>query len=301
MSTLLTSAGTLLGAAGSRQSRNSYRRGAMNGQKQRNIRGVGLLVIVLAVGLAVLAGIALLQVLDAGKSPVQPAGTASESAAVPPQAAPEDAVTVRDLQTMVSGTDALTISVLGDSTGDEPGEWVDLWARHLSKRGTVTLHFWDAATNDWKAHPIVYPGPDRAITVWNGSRSGASHAYPLEHLDRIQPSRPSFTVLSFGHNPAPERADRGAAELLAAADAKWAARVPAAIVLQNPSEGLWEKQTADSVAALRSWAPGAGYPTIDVNEAFRVHRGLPDLLTDDVHPNSAGQRLWADTVAAALG
>ena len=130
-------------------------------------------------------------------------------------------MTVGDLRAIVSSRGPLTISVLGDSTGDEPGEWVDLWARDLSKRGTVTLHFWDGATDDWKAHPTVYPGPDRPITVWNGSRSGASYAYPLEHLDRIQPSKPSLTVLSFGHNPAPERADKGAAELLAAADAKW--------------------------------------------------------------------------------
>lgn len=273
----------------------------MNGQKRQGTRGMGLLISVLALGTAALAGIALFQATDAGTPQVSAAATTSDSAAGPAQAAPEGAVTVRDLRAMVSSPDALTISVLGDSTGDEPGEWVDLWARDLSKRGTVTLHFWDAATGHWKAHPTVYPGPDRPITVWNGSRSGASYAYPLEHLDRIQPSLPSFTVLSFGHNPAPRRADKGAAELLAAADAKWATRVPAAIILQNPSLGLWEQQTTGSVAALRAWAPGAGYPAIDVNAAFRAHGGLPELLTDDVHPNSAGQRLWAATVSAALG
>ncbi len=159
------------------------------------------------------------------------------SAAAPPAAAPDGAVTVGDLRAIVSSRDALTISVLGDSTGDEPGEWVDLWARELSKRGTVTLHFWDGATDDWKAHPTVYPGPDRPITVWNGSRSGASYAYPLEHLDRIQPSKPSLTVLNFGHNPAPERADKGAAELLAAADAKWSARVPGSDCAAEPVAG----------------------------------------------------------------
>ena len=273
----------------------------MNDQKRRRTRGIGLLIVVLAVGLAALAGITLLQLMDAGPSPVSPAGTSSASAADPPDAISGGAVTAGDLRAIVSSRGALTISVLGDSTGDEPGEWVDLWARDLSKHGTVTLHFWDGATDGWKAHPTVYPGPDRPITVSNGSRSGASYAYPLEYLDRIQPSKPSFTVLNFGHNLAPERADKGAAELLAAADAKWSARVPAAIVLQNPSLGMWEEHTAGSVAALRDWAPRAGYPAIDVNAAFRTRGDLPGLLTDDVHPNSAGQRLWADTVGAALG
>ena len=273
----------------------------MTGQKQRGTRRMGPLVIVLAVGTAALAGITLFQAMDSGGSRVAPAATSSETAAGQPQAASEGAAALGDLRAMVSGTGPLTVSVLGDSTGDEPGEWVDLWARDLSTRGTVTLHFWDAAASDWEPNPTVYPGPDRPITVWNGSRAGASFGYPLEHLERIQPSRPAFTVLSFGHNPAPERADRGAAELLAAADARWGVRVPAAVVLQNPSLGLWERQTAASVAALRSWAPGAGYPAIDVNAAFRAHGELPDLLTDDVHPNSAGQRLWADTIAAALG
>jgi hypothetical protein len=229
------------------------------------------------------------------------AATATPETAGPQSAGPESAANLTDLRETVSGPDALTISILGDSTGDEPGEWVDLWARDLSARGTVTVHFWDAAAADWKADPTVYPGPDRPITVWNGSRAGASYAYALEHLQRIQPSQPSFTVLNFGHNPSPDRADLGAAGLLAAADTRWAGPVPAAIVLQNPSLGSWEEQTAGSVAALRGWAPGAGYPLIDVNAAFRARGGLPGLLADDVHPNSAGQRLWAYTVRAALG
>lgn len=257
----------------------------MNGRKGQLPRMKLALITVLVVGASALAGGAFLLL-----SPPRP-----------DQAPTAAAGTLTDVRAMLSGPEALTISVLGDSTGDEPGEWVDLWARDLSTRGTVTLHFWDAAAADWKAQPTVYPGPDRAITVWNGSRAGASYAYPLEHLHRIQPSRPSFTVLNFGHNPFPETADKGAAELLAAADHRWAVPVPAAIVLQNPSLGFWEEQTAGSVAALRGWAPGAGYPLIDVNAAFRARGGLPGLLADDVHPNSAGQRLWADTVRAALG
>jgi hypothetical protein len=272
----------------------------MNGQNVVRTRAKLLLTVVLVVGAAALAGGALFQLTGPRPDPVSPAS--APAGAVPsPASAPAGAVPLTDLRALVSGPGALTISVLGDSTGDEPGEWVDLWARDLAARGTVTLHFWDAAAGDWEAHPTVYPGPDRSITVWNGSRAGASYAYPLEHLHRIQPSRPSLTVLNFGHNPYPDRADEGAAELLAASDAKWAAPVPAAIVLQNPSLGMWQEQTAGSVAALRGWAPGAGYPVIDVNEAFRARGGLPGLLADDVHPNPAGQRLWADTVRAALG
>ncbi len=38
----------------------------MNDQKRRRTRGIGLLIVVLAVGLAALAGITLLQLMDAG-------------------------------------------------------------------------------------------------------------------------------------------------------------------------------------------------------------------------------------------
>lgn len=200
------------------------------------------------------------------------------------------------------GAEPLVISVLGDSTGNGPGEWVDLWAQHLAKYGTVTLHQWEQVANDWDPAPKAYPGAGgRSIEIWNGSQPGSTYTYPLERLELIQPVKPSFVILSFGHNLAPKTADLGSVDLLAAVDAKWGTAIPAVVTIQNPAQGSRETRTQTSVDVLTAWAPRAGYPTINVNKAFIDNGGAAALLQDEVHPNGAGSKVWADAVIATLG
>jgi hypothetical protein len=205
------------------------------------------------------------------------------------------------IQTTLKGSDPLVISVLGDSTGNGPEEWVAKWSRHLTAYGTVTLHQWNAEANDWNPTPTVFPGGPRPIEVWNGSHPGKTYTYPLERLDMIQPAKPSFVVLNFGHNIAAKPADVGSAELMAAVDAKWGGSVPAAVTLQNPALGSREQPTAGSVAALSQWTAQTGYPAINVNAAFKKAPDLQSLLLDELHPNDAGTALWTETVIATLG
>lgn len=206
---------------------------------------------------------------------------------------------VKPLTGLLAGTGALTISVLGDSTGNGVGEWVDLWAQGLAKSGTVTLHQWDSTKDGWFPNPTTYPGGDRQITIWNGSQPGSNYTYPLERLDTISPKKPSFMVLNFGHNGAPQRVDSGMVDLIAAVEKKWG-KTPAVITLQNPAQGERENRTAFNVSVLREWAKEAGRPVIDVNKAFMDTGNVGALLADDVHPNPAGSRLWADTVIKAI-
>lgn len=208
------------------------------------------------------------------------------------------------IRAALAGTEPLTISVLGDSTGDRRGEWVDLWAQHLATRGTVTLHLWDGETDNWNPKPVVYPGGERQIVIWNGSKAGSNSLYAAQYLASIQPGKPTFQILSYGHNNATLRADSGAADLLNSLKSKWDAEVPTAITLQNPASGAREVQSAGSVSFLRDWAGRKGYPVIDANKAIADAGNLPGLLLEDglgVHPNPAGQRIWADTVIATLG
>lgn len=208
-------------------------------------------------------------------------------------------VKAKPLTGLLAGTGPLTIGVLGDSTGNGEGEWVDLWAQDLAKSGTVTLHQWDSTKNAWFPNTTTYPGGARQITIWNGSQPGSNYTYPLENLAVISPEKPKFMILNFGHNGAPQRVDAGMVELLAAVEKKWGP-TPAVITLQNPSQGEREQRTAFNVAVLREWATEAGYPVIDVNKAFMDTGKIAPLLTDDVHPNAAGSRIWADTVIKAI-
>lgn len=229
-------------------------------------------------------------------TPTTPAPTSA------PAAAPLAATGMQDqLRALIAGTDDITISVLGDSTGDASNEWVSLWSQHLAEFGTVTMYNWNKDTNDWNAQPKIFRGNARQITVWNGSMPGVAYTYPLERLQTIQPEKPTFTIVSLGHNIAQKPADVGAAELLAAVDAKWGAKIPAAVTLQNPAQGTREQPTAKSVAALAAWLPGSGYATIDVNTAFTKAGDLTALLADEVHPNPQGSQIWADAVIATLG
>lgn len=205
------------------------------------------------------------------------------------------------IQAAVTGPNDAVGSVLGDSTGNGPEEWVALWSQHLTKYGTVTLHMWNQDTSDWNPEPRVYPGGSKQVTIWNGSQPGSTYTYPLERLDMMQPEKPSFTILSFGHNMAAKSADVGSAELLAAVDKKWGVVLPAAVTLQNPAQGEREPRTASSVNAITAWAPIAGYPTINVNKAIHDAGPVASFLQDDVHPNPAGSQIWADTVATTLG
>jgi hypothetical protein len=207
------------------------------------------------------------------------------------------------IQALVKGNAPLVISVLGDSTGDKPGEWVDLWAKHLAQYGTVTLHLWSEGSGDWLPDVITYPGPARKIDIWNGSKPGASHAYALENLAKIQPVKPTFQILNYGHNYLATRADGGEYDLLAALTEKWKAAVPTALTLQNPAQGERAVRSEASQMYIREWAVNK-YPVIDVYTPFKASGNLPALILSDgigVHPNTRGQILWVDTVIKALG
>lgn len=251
---------------------------------------------------AVSIGVAGFALLDQSPPVSSPAPVVSLPVTTPAPAPTVDpAPTLDAIRAAVAGTESLVISVLGDSTGNAKGEWVELWSQHLAQYGTVTLHQWDDKAGAWNPKPIVVPGTDRSITIWNGSHPGANYTYALERIDIMQPEKPSFLIHSFGHNKAAQLADGGAMDLLLAVNRKWAAPVPTVVVLQNPSQNAREFNTKESVDVLRAWAPRAGHPVIDVYGAFEAAGNLPSLLSDDVHPNPAGQKLWVDTVIATLG
>ena len=255
-----------------------------------------VLLAVLAIAAVAVAGFALVRV------PANIAEATRPAPVVTPTTVEtgDPAVMLGAVKGLLAGADPITISVLGDSTGNATGEWVDLWAKDLTANATVTLHQWDDKNNTWIPEPVVYGDAERQITIWNGSMPGSTYAYALGNFDAIQPEKPSFVIHNFGHNKAPQRADAGAMDLLAAVDAKWGP-TSAVIVLQNPSRGARELTSADSVHVLRGWADRTGHPVVDVDAAFRTAGPIEGLLADDVHPNAAGQRIWADTIKATLG
>lgn len=219
----------------------------------------------------------------------------------PKVAAPADpAVMLKSVRETLRGPGRLSISVLGDSTGNERGEWVDLYAQHLAKYGTVTVHFWDSAIEAYGPRTETYPGPARQIVVWSGSMPGASQKYGLENLNEMQPERPSFVMYNYGHNQVSDGASAATWRLATAIEERWG-KVDEVVILQNPSQNTRQLYSARSVGELQGFAARFGRPVIDVQGAFTKAGNLSALLGDDVHPNPAGSRLWADTVIGVLG
>ena len=201
----------------------------------------------------------------------------------------------------LAGRGPVVVSVLGDSTGNEDGEWVDLWARSLGSKRRVVLHQWDDDHGGWQPRVRTYGTRGPAVTIWNGSKSGAAAGYAHARLQVLEPDRPDLVVYSFGHNHSPGKAVGPMRSLVDAVEARWRGTPSEVVILQNPELGARAAKHARVEAELRAWAARAGLPTIDVFGAYQSRADEPLLLKDFHHPNAAGSAVWATVVEEALG
>jgi hypothetical protein len=193
------------------------------------------------------------------------------------------------------------VNVLGDSTGNERGEWVDLWARHLGETATVEFHQWGEDTEAYPAEPYTYGDGARRVTIWNGSKHGSQGQYARDRIRAMQPVAPDLIIYNYGHNKSTDGVVADIEALNQSAQARWRANVPFVVMLQNPAQGTREGSSAAAVEAIRAWAKPRGVAVIDVPTAFAANGGASVLLADEVHPNASGSKVWADAVAKALG
>jgi len=212
--------------------------------------------------------------------------------------APLEVTTYEGIRASVTSDKSMTISVLGDSTGNDAGEWVDLWAQHLSKNATVTLHNWKEGTTSWPTR--TYGTGTRQITIWNGSQPGSSGNYARFQLHAMQPEKPNLIIYNYGHNASPNGTSADIESLQRTANTDWKMQIPFVVTLQNAVRGTYVPVSDMSVAELKSWTTNRGVPVVDVRSAIPAS-SLGTLLIDDVHPNKQGSRIWADTVIRTLG
>jgi len=261
------------------------------------------------IGLVVLAVIALVLAVLAVKYARHGPGTTAGAVAVisSPSASPSatptattKAVTLARAKSVLAKKSPVVISVLGDSTGDEEGEWVDLWANKLGDSRQVTVHRWDPDTNDWLQGPATYGTHGPRVTIWNGSQPGAKASSPATELKAMTPGKADMVIYSFGHDDTAGTITKG---LTATADAvakRWAG-IPTVVIRQNPESNQHRAAQDRTLAAVSRWAKQSRTPTIDVTKAFhQSSEDVASLTKDDGNPNAIGSQLWADAVAAAL-
>jgi hypothetical protein len=274
-------------------------------------RDIGLVVLtVVAIVLAVLA------VKFAGDGPSTPGGAVtvvtSPSASVSPSESPTTAapsatptespnpVTLDRAKAVLATKSSVVISVLGDSTGDDKGEWVDLWAKKLGDSRRVTVHRWDPETNDWRDGAATYGSDGPRVTIWNASVADAKAGSPADGLEAMTPDKADLVLYSFGHDDSASAIAKGLTTTAAAVDKRWT-DIPSVVILPNPVANQKRDAQNRTIAAVSRWAKESGTPTIDVAKAFRdSSEEIPTLTKDNGEPSAMGSELWADTVLAAL-
>lgn len=225
---------------------------------------------------------------DSARATIEPQALPSTSSSSTPSKTGKS-WTMGNARSAVAG-DGSVVLVLGDSTGNDEGEWVDLWAEN--ELGT-TAALWRFDSEDG------YTREGGDTRVWSGSQPGAKATYPAQHWSDIWSAKtPDLVIFNFGHNyPTPTRAVEDL-EALRQRVAKRAPSAPILVMLQNPQENDANEEARLGIAA---WAKDQGLPTIDIAGAF-AKSGIPydELRRDRVHPSAEGSKIWADAVGAAL-
>ena len=194
------------------------------------------------------------------------------------------------------------ISVLGDSTGNSPDEWVHLVAQRIAEDygREVTVNGWDANVNRYGYVSVYGTGPP--VTVWNASAPGEPAQYSLEWYPQMGPEQVDLTFINHSHNQTGQVL-LGVADLVDTAYANTAPGGGVAAILQNPRNDAPAQEGRQMVERLREIYsdPEYGVVTVDVFSAFSSSDDFAALLEPDgAHPNPRGSQLWADTVMAAL-
>ncbi|MBC9821937.1 SGNH/GDSL hydrolase family protein [Terrabacter sp. MAHUQ-38] len=200
---------------------------------------------------------------------------------------------------LVGSGRGLTIAVLGDGTGDEDGEWVQVMAKLLGQTHQVKLRNLNESDPTRYDAAVDYGTSGPKATVWNGSRRDVGAAYAARRLDFLVPARPDVVLLSYGRNNTASTMPGALNSTYAALRARWPA-VPVLVVLQAQDR---DDAIGPVRVAAEDWAATNGVPTVDVAGAFSA-AGDPNRFVSVVDPpsvNSKGGRLWARTVFDALG
>lgn len=207
--------------------------------------------------------------------------------------------------------------VVGDSTGNETTEWVYLTAQWLASRFpayTVNYYLWDTVGDAAYASAVtVQTGTGtHVLSVYNASVAGTTTGYfqGTRFTAAIAGKNADLLTVSHGHNQGGPVDTENLIQYqrnqyLAFVDEAAVANPNAGVllILQNPSavsgRELWQQQRALEYARAASWR---GWGVVDVCQAFTDYGNWAADLTnvDGLHPNSAGEALWASLVTAAL-
>lgn len=199
---------------------------------------------------------------------------------------------------------AVSLIVMGDSTGFRPNYWVDRIAQKISAdyERPVVLSKWNRETVAYDPPTSVAVGKGEPVTIWNASAPGEPPRYFQEHLGAVLApvEQPDFIFINHGHNTGPDPV-LDISRLTSRVRERFP-NVPIGLTVQNPYLGQSVEVADTRAAEVRSWAMRQQkFTVIDVYGAYRASTDIDSLYVDERHPSDAGSELWAQTVIEALG
>ncbi|MBU2663964.1 SGNH/GDSL hydrolase family protein [Actinoplanes bogorensis] len=269
-----------------------------------------------AVALAVVIAAPIVYRQNTATAAAQPAAAAVAPAAVAPAVVvPVQAAAVtapgRLLDRLATTPKKTTITLLGDSTGNEQKEWfyqLSTWisARNPSYRATYRL--WNSTKQAYGPSVLLRAGTGGPeLVFYNGSvpSTRADYATDTKRFAKMTAQGGDLYLVSYSHNENAATTYPAYATLVNRLAAK-PTRPVVLPVLQNP-EGAPGKTSLQRYAHVKrlgiieKLAKDKGWSTVDAYRAFTADkRALKTLVPDGVHPNAAGQAVWLSAAQKAF-
>lgn len=200
----------------------------------------------------------------------------------------------------------INIVVLSDSTGDETGEWPDLFTRNYMPAQypayTVTLRTFNTGTVVYNSLTTIQTGniaSPKTLAVYDGGASGQGAPYGLTNIATLIPVVPDVVIISYGHNDNVTATNqrKNYYQLIRAIKEKY----PYTKILcigQNPKTvgaANYANQFVN-VVEIERLCGEMGIAFINVMRAYLDYNSYSTLLVDTTHPNSAGSALYLNEV-----
>jgi lysophospholipase L1-like esterase len=207
------------------------------------------------------------------------------------------------LQRLDSGQSAV-ITLLGDSTGNEPTEWfygLSVWLAGRYPAHRTTYRTWSDRLQAYETATVLGAGAAGGPTliIHNGSVPGTKAEYATDptRFAKLTAQPSDLYVINYSHNEGAATTYPSYPTLTDALHAKHPAAgiVP---VLQNPEgePGKTDEQAAahaQRIQIIRTLAGENRWPVIDAYSAFQTDgRDPATLVPDGVHPSAAGHAIW---------
>lgn len=212
----------------------------------------------------------------------------------------------RLLAKLTHGVNNATLMMISDSTGTTNFPWFVAFCAAFAPQFpayTVTTAQWNITTHTYDAPVTIQTGTGgQTLAIYNFSIGGASTGtfVNADFNTGFRSLAPDYCFISLGHNEAPTEPDWRAAYIeLVLSLLQAVPTVALCVIAQNPELSTTvQGQRADTYAQI---AAEYGLGFIDVYQAFQENGGAAVLNNPDgVHPNAAGQALWALVVNQAM-